>query len=350
MIIDAADAATIKHLTSLPEVLEVREPKVVSINPIVKGKKLAGEWGIEKTEADKVHAAGNTGEGIRVSNIDTGVRYTHEALEGNYQNDGFSWYDPYTNSRNPVDENGHGTHTMGTIAGGNGVGMAPGSTWIACRGCDTSSCTEAALTACGEFIACPHGPSSTDNCDVSKKPHVCSNSWGGGQGDNWYDAVIRAWIEVDIVPVFANGNDGQFGCGTASSPADSALNVIAVGSTDDTDSLSYFSSLGPTVSGEIKPDISAPGSDVRSAYNSADNSYESLSGTSMATPHVAGAVALLLSQETTLTFAQIKDRLYQNTEQSLGTGGGPCDGIGDKVFPNHSFGYGRLNILSAINA
>lgn len=151
---------------------------------------------------------------------------------------------------------------------------------MSCRGCDTSSCTEAALTTCGEFIACPHGPSSTANCDVSKKPHVVNNSWGGGQGDPWYDAVIRAWIAVGVVPVFSNGNSGSF-CGSANSPADN-VDVIGVGSTVSDDTLSYFSSRGPTVDGDVKPDISAPGSDVRSSYYLSDTSYSSLSGTSMA--------------------------------------------------------------------
>jgi subtilisin family serine protease len=350
MFIDGADAVTINHLVSLPEVLEVREQKIAHINPVIVNKVNAdpaplAEWGIEITNADLVHQSGNTGEGVVVSSIDTGVRYTHEALVGNYLNNGYSWYDPYTGSRNPIDENGHGTHTMGTVAGSMGIGMAPGSKWMACRGCDTSSCTEFALTSCGEFIACPTS-SSGGSCDVSKKPHVVNNSWGGGQGDTWYDSIIEAWIAVGIVPVFSNGNSGSF-CGSANSPADNPR-VIGVGSTVYDDTLSYFSSRGPTVRGEVKPDISAPGSDVRSSYYTSDTAYSSLSGTSMAGPHVAGAVALLLADNPNLTLAQVKSALYDNAERNLGSGGGACDGLSESVFPNHSFGYGRLDILASI--
>jgi len=350
MILNGADAATIHHLISLPEVVEIREEKIMHINPVVfsKNQPKAGEWGIEKTEADVVQAAGNTGEGIVVSNVDTGVRYTHEALKDNYADNGFSWFDPYTGSQNPIDENGHGTHTMGTIAGSRGIGMAPGAKWIACRGCDTSSCTEDALLTCGEFITCPTSPDGGE-CDATKKPHVVNNSWGGGQGDPWYDSVIRAWIAADIVPVFSNGNDGVFGCGSANSPADN-VDCIGVGSTVEDDTLSYFSSRGPTVNGDIKPDISAPGSDVRSAFNTGDSDYSVLSGTSMAGPHVTGGIALLLSADPNLNLDQVKARLYDNAERNLGSGGGACDGVSETEWPNHSFGHGRLNINRAINA
>jgi subtilisin family serine protease len=96
MFIDGADAVTINHLVSLPEVLEVREQKIAHINPVIVNKVNAdpaplAEWGIEITNADLVHQSGNTGEGVVVSSIDTGVRYTHEALVGNYLNNGYSW-------------------------------------------------------------------------------------------------------------------------------------------------------------------------------------------------------------------------------------------------------------------
>lgn len=348
IIVEAADAATINHLANLPEVVQIREEKINTINPAVPSKAAprAGEWGVEKVNADDVHAAGNTGEGVIVSSIDTGVRYTHEALKSNYLNNGFSWFDPYSSSANPVDQNGHGTHTMGTIAGSGGIGVAPGSKWMACRGCDTSSCTEYALLTCGQFIACP----DESNCQnpSAPRPHVVNNSWGGGQGDPWFDDVIDNWIEAGIVPVFSNGNSGSF-CGSANSPADN-VKVIGVGSTVDDDTLSYFSSRGPTVDGNIKPDISAPGSDVRSSYYLSDTSYSVLSGTSMAGPHVAGGVALLLAKNPNLSLAQVKDALYQNAEHNLGSGGGACDGLSESQWPNHSFGWGRMDILKSVNS
>src|SRR5436309_2789214 len=81
-----------------------------------------------------------------VSSIDTGVRYTHEALKGNWVGGSYGWYDPYKGQATPYDDHGHGTHTMGTIAGSKGIGVAPGAKWMACKGCDPSGCTEDALT------------------------------------------------------------------------------------------------------------------------------------------------------------------------------------------------------------
>jgi len=116
IFVDGADAATISSLAALPEVLEIREQVVAHINPAVKSEStLLLEWGIENTKAPQVHALGNRGENVVVSSIDSGVLHTHEALAANYQNDGYSWYDPYAGAASPIDEDGHGTHTMGIL-------------------------------------------------------------------------------------------------------------------------------------------------------------------------------------------------------------------------------------------
>jgi len=117
------------------------------------------------------------------------------------------------------------------------------------------------------------------NPDCSKAPHLVSNSWGGGQGRPMFHEVIAAWNVAGIIPLFSNGNSGPY-CGSANSPADHGQ-VIGVGSTTNADALSSFSSVGPSTVGTIKPDISAPGSSVNSAYNTADDAYRVLSGTSM---------------------------------------------------------------------
>jgi subtilisin family serine protease len=117
IFVNGADAATISNLAGLPEVLEIREQVVAHISPAVKSEStILAEWGIENTKAPQVHTTGNRGENIIVSSIDTGVRHTHEALTANYRNDGYSWFDPYSGAANPIDDNGHGTHTMGIIS------------------------------------------------------------------------------------------------------------------------------------------------------------------------------------------------------------------------------------------
>src|SRR5665811_2378314 len=125
-------------------------------------------------------------------------------------------YDPYMFTETPNDQNGHGTHTTGTICGAGGIGVYPDAKWLACKGCATSSCSQFALTDCGQYIVCPTLPDGTKP-DCSKAPHLVSNSWGGGRGNEWFDSVIAAWHAAKIVPLFSIGNSGP-SCNSANSP------------------------------------------------------------------------------------------------------------------------------------
>ncbi|CAL8145234.1 unnamed protein product [Orchesella dallaii] len=338
----------VKAIAALPEVAEVREEIIVYIDEPIQGDaEINAEWGIEKIEAEAAWAlpGGNNGQGVVVSSIDTGVRVTHESLRNNFRSSK-GWFDPYTRTATPTDNNGHGTHTMGTIAGSGGIGVAPGAQWISCRGCSTSSCTENALNACGEFITCPTDADGS-GADCSQAPDVCSNSWGGGQGDNWYNPIVSVWRAAGIVPVFAQGNSGP-SCGTANSPGDSDL-VIGVGATTANDGIASFSSLGPSTSGAIKPDISAPGQNVRSAWYTSDSAYNTISGTSMACPHIAGMTALLLSRNPNLTYDQVRDLLKDNTDRDLASAN-TCGGTPPTEFPNNIYGFGRANARKSLAA
>jgi len=307
------------------------------------------EWGVLKIQApqawDHLGGAARAGEGVVIATVDTGVRGTHEALKDNFVGE-YGWLDPSTATPTPTDNNGHGTHTTGTIAGGKGVGVAPKAKWAACRGCAGFFCSQSDLIMCGQFFACPTLADGS-RADCSKAPNVVSNSWGGGRGATWFDAVIAAWHTAGVIPVFSIGNSGP-SCNTANSPGD--RNVIGTGSTDSVDAISRFSSVGPTVDGRMKPDISAPGSDVVSAYHLSDTAYASLSGTSMACPHAAGTVALLQTRNKGLTFDQAKNLLGGNTDRELNFTGLVCDGVGDNTFPNHVFGSGRINALKSVRA
>jgi len=314
---------------------------------------------VEKVSAPLVWATGNKGEGVVVANIDTGVRWTHEALIGSYRgaatnNNGeathnYNWYQPTGKSAAPLDNNGHGTHTMGTIAGTNGIGVAPGAKWIACQGCATFGCSEFDLTTCAQFLTCPTDVTGA-NPDCSKAPDVINNSWGGGQGRDWYDSFMLAWIAADIVPIFSMGNSGPR-CGTANSPGDSP-HTTAVGATDINDSLAYFSSRGPAINYDhIKPEVSAPGLNVRSAWYNADNAYSSISGTSMASPHVTGTVALMRATGSKASVAQIKADLELTADTNLPPptqGEKECGGTSYTDSPNYLYGYGRINACKAV--
>lgn len=341
---------TLDALAARPDVSYIEGVKEYSIPEPIPGDEMginALEWGVAKIRADEVWADfGTKGEGIVVANIDTGVLHTHAALVNQYRgtttgSHDYNWYDPsgiYPSQ--PGDNNGHGTHTMGTIAGDDGgsnqIGVAPGAKWIAAKGCASSSCSSAHLLAAAEWVLAPYAIGGTPaQGDSSKRPHLVNNSWGGGGGNTWYQPSVQAWRAAGILPVFSAGNSGPIP-GNIGSPADYAES-FAVGATDSSDNIASFSSFGPSsLTGETKPDVSAPGVSVRSAWN--NGAYHSINGTSMAAPHVAGCAALLKSLDPSLTIEQIEN-LLTSTAVDLGASG-----------PDYTFGYGRIDCRAAAEA
>lgn len=344
----------LNQLASLSSIYEIREELVLPVPTVeiestsdnVTYSVNANEWGVTIIDAPEVWDLGYTGSGIVVSTIDTGVRYTHTALKSNFRSS-YGWYDPQSKTSTPYDAAGHGTHTMGTMVGSGGIGVAPGATWITCKGCRSDGCYESELLSCAQFILCPTDTSGS-NKDCTLAPHVVGNSWGGGQGDTFYSSAVAAWQTAGIIPIFSAGNDGP-ACTTANSPGDYST-VIAVGATTSADALASYSSKGPSVNGLLKPELSAPGSSVRSSYYSSDSSYATLSGTSMACPHVTASIALILSANSDLTYSSIKSLITANADQTISSTGYTCGSTKDSTIPNNQFGYGRLNVLSAVNA
>lgn len=356
--VEAATFKLVEKLSALSSIAEVREEQILSVyQPAVPTSSndsasigvlaSAPQWGVAKIQAPDVWATGNTGRNVVVGSIDTGVRSTHNYLKNSFRS-AYGWYDPITNSATPRDDVGHGTHTVGSIVGTDGVGVAPGAQWIACKACadGDAGCSEAALLSCAQFMTCPTDVAG-NNKDCTKAPDVVTNSWGGGQGDTFFQASVNAWLTAGIIPIFAIGNNGP-ACSTAESPGDSST-VIAVGSTESNDGLSSFSNKGPTIRGLLKPDISAPGGSIRSAWYTSDTAFATLSGTSMATPHVTGVVALMLSARPGLNYAQVKSALIGTTDKStLKPTNMACGNTPDGKFPNNHYGYGRVNALNAV--
>lgn len=357
-----ADEATIAEIARRSDVARILDDQRYEIPQPTPGTSQASvnsvEWNIDNIRASEAwDAFGTRGEGIVVANIDTGVEFDHPALVNQYRgslgNGGFdhnySWYDPSNvcgfPSTEPCDNNGHGTHTMGTMVGDDGgdnqIGVAPGAKWIAAKGCEDFFCSTEALLAAGEWILAPTDLNG-DNPRPDLRPHIVNNSWGGGNGDEFYRGVVQAWVAAGIFPAFAIGNDGYYGCGTANSPGDYPESYAA-GAYDINDRIAEFSSKGPSFFGFIKPNIAAPGVDVRS---SVPGGYDFFNGTSMASPHVAGSVALLWSAAVAL------EGDVESTRALLDTAAVDQDDVqcGGEPENNNAFGEGKLDVYAALDA
>lgn len=364
-LVVTGDAKLAAELAKRPEVLRVRPIRIYPlVKPIPAAAAIAAaagdpEWGAAKIRADEVWAEGITGQGVVVASIDTGVDFTHPALVNNYRgnnHDGtfthdYNWWDPsgVCPGLEPCDNVFHGTHTMGTIAGGDGpgpftpdIGVAPGATWITAKGCEDLGCSDTALVSSGEFMLAPTKLDGTEP-RPDLRPDIISNSWGDGPGNTFYDDVVTAWRAAGIIPVFAAGNAGP-DCGSGGSPGDYTA-VIAAGATDIDDTIADFSSRGPSVFGKVNPDVSAPGVDVTSSVPG--GGFDSFSGTSMATPHVAGTLALMISSKLSLAgqFDAAADALKATAIDRIDAQcGGDADGD-----PNNVYGDGRIDAKAAVD-
>ncbi|MEV6203570.1 S8 family serine peptidase [Streptomyces sp. NPDC051771] len=312
-------------------------------------------WGVADIKADQVwDQYGDRGEGIVIANIDSGVQYDHPALAGAYRGnlgDGsfshdYNWYDPTGQcgtGGTPCDNNGHGTHTMGTMVASGGVGVAPGATWIAAKGCESSSCSDSSLLAAGQWILAPTDRNG-QNPRPDLAPDIVNNSWGGGD-TTFYQDTVEAWNSAGIFEAFAAGNDGDgVTCSTANAPGSQAP-AYGVGAYDSTGKIASFSGFGPSlVDGSAKPNISAPGVGIRSTWPG--SAYNTINGTSMATPHVAGAVALLWSEAPSLIGDIDATRALLNGS-ARDVDDTHCGGTAGM---NNVWGEGKLDVLGAVDA
>jgi subtilisin family serine protease len=328
------------------------------------------EPGIAYTHAPDVWALGFRGQGITVAGADTGQRWTHNALKPHYRgwngvtaDHNYNWHDAIhdsvgnpcgNNSPFPCDDNGHGTHTIGTAIGddgaGNQIGMAPGAKWIGCRNMDQGDGTPERYMECMQWFLAPY-PLGGGQGDPLRAPDITSNSWvcppSEGCSATTLQAAVEAQAAAGIMMVAGAGNDGP-GCSTIMYPPAIYAASYTVGALNTgQDVVANFSSRGPvTVDGSnrIKPDISAPGTGTRSSYNTSDNAYVSLSGTSMATPHIAGAMALLWSAQPQLRHDISNSRTRLN-EAAHFIAYKLCGSAGP---PNNVTGWGRVDISAAV--
>ncbi len=316
------------------------------------------QWNVSMIGADKVWSEfGVRGKGIVVGQSDSGADVNHPELHdsyrGNTEGDNYNWFDPWNGKPSPYDENGHGTHTLGTILGKNGIGIAPDATWFACANLVRNLGDPALYLDCMQFMLAPfpQGGNPLKDGDPTRAADVLNNSWGcpelEGCDPNALLAAANHLRDAGIFVVVSTGNDGP-NCSTVNAPLSLYDSVFSVGAIDRSRDVAFFSSRGPVTadgSGRIKPDISAPGVDVLSSVPG--GGYATESGTSMAGPHVVGAVALLWSAEPGL----IGD--IDRTEQLLIQSADPYTGdtsIGcfQGDVPNTAYGYGILDVYQAV--
>ncbi|HYO52487.1 S8 family peptidase [Archangium sp.] len=261
-------------------------------------------WGIDRVDQrdlplDKTYLYGASGRGVHAYIIDTGIRVTHTEFGGRARAD----FDSFTDEQKGNDCNGHGTHVAATV-GGQLYGVAKNVQLHAVRvlNCSGSGSTAGVISGV-DWV--------TNN---KQRPAVANMSLGGGKSDA-LDEAVRKSIASGVAFVVAAGNENQDAC--TRSPARTP-EAITVGATTDADKRASFSNWGTCV------DVFAPGDKITSAWFSDDTSTRSLSGTSMAAPHVAGLAALFLERNPTAAPTAVTSALVDNSTPGKVVDAGKC--------------------------
>lgn len=366
------DHVALRELARLPGVahvvpeIKLEAPVITPVSAPAAAQPRTVEWNIASINADDVWNLGYTGEGLVLANVDTGIDFRHPALVRQYRgNQGvgasgpfvhdYNWFDPFWGTTEPKalavsplsgGTSSHGTHVMGTALGSDGganqIGVAPGARWIASYGCcpDNES-----LLAALQWMLAPTRLDGTDpNPDL--RPHAVQNSWGGPGGSLIFNQAMTALKAAGVFVSASAGNNGAI-CGNLVSPGDNPA-AFSVGASTGGNSVSGLSSRGPNPFSAVGPDLIAPGEHIRSSVAGA--AYQIMSGTSMAGPHVVGAVALLWQANPALMGrVDATADLLRKTARPVFYPGEICGGVDSgAAHPNNSAGWGLLDVLLAV--
>jgi serine protease AprX len=361
----------------MEELAERADIKQIDANPYVRsglpsalGPGLAApqgiEWNVAQVKAPNAWALGYNGTGRVVAGADTGVQWDHPALKNQYRgwngqqaDHDYNWHDATPDqSPAPFDPYGHGTFTVSEMVGddgaGNQIGVAPGAKWIACRNMDASGTgSPSRYTECFQFLIAPYPVGGDPNQgNPALAPDSINNSWtcppSEGCSTNTLQSIVDAVRAAGIFPAMAASNYGP-GCSTIQEPPAIYQSSVDVGALDSSNLIAGFSSRGPVVadgSNRLKPDLSAPGVNIRGAVPG--NGYSSgWSGTSMAAPHVAGGLAIIWQAKPSLVGKIDKtEALMKKTALHIKTTE-TCGGTQGKT-PNNVYGSGLINLYRAV--
>ncbi|HRQ36836.1 MAG TPA: S8 family serine peptidase [Chloroflexota bacterium] len=371
ILVTAGTESLVMSIANRPDVAKITANHAFQlqepfINLVAPESSAAIEPNITFINADDVWAMGFTGQGTVMAGLDTGLQWDHPAIINHYRgwngssaNHNYNWWDSTgTYPSAPGDGHGHGTHTTGTMVGDDGganqIGVAPGAETIHCKGMDDGGGGSVfTFSQCFEFFLAPWDLSG-NNPNPSLAPDAINNSWGfwgGGVAD--FQDEIAALQAAGIAVEVSAGNEGS-SCQTLRSPGDYG-EVLTTGSVNHASgslpgTLTGFSSRGPsTLSSDFFPDIMAPGENIRSSVPG--SGYQGgWSGTSMSGPHVTALIGLMWSANPGLrglineTYQIIADTAVPLTGQT----GSNCGG-NYTTGPNHDWGVGTINALTAVN-
>jgi subtilisin family serine protease len=281
-------------------------------------------WGINRIRSRIVNAAGNTGKGIKVGILDTGIDYNHEDLKGNYKG-GYNFVD---NNNDPMDDNGHGGHVAGTVAAEDNdigvVGVAPQAYLYSVKvlAFDSTGVTSDIVSGL--------------EWSVYNNMQVINMSLGSEDDSISVGRAIENTYNAGVLIVAAAGNDGNaIGRGDNIDYPSRYSSVVSVGATNINDKRASFSSTGPSL------ELSAPGVDILSTLNGGINKYGTLSGTSMASPHVTGVAVLIMANEPGITNARVRIRMQTTSENISNVTGG--------FSAKELYGYGLIDAVKSVS-
>lgn len=308
--------------------------------PAASSEPAAAAWNVAAVNAPALWAMGHTGKGVVVATMDTGADLTHPGLRQKWRGGSNSWFDPHGEEPVPFDAVGHGTQALGVVLGGAGLGVAPDAHWIAVKLYNGSSRARLSdIHAAFQWLMDPDGDPATVDA-----PDIVNASWalvGRPAGDCMLEFAddLRSMRQAGIVVVFAAGNDGPHP-GSSNSPGNNP-GVMAVGAVGRELQVTRSSSRGPSAcGGAVFPRLVAPGVNVRTADLSHNGppAYTSVSGSSMAAPHVTGVLALLAEAFPAASVADLEAALLAGA-QALGPTG-----------PDNDSGYGLVDARASWDA